>query len=93
MTNTVNKITKTARVLSALTAGVQMTAQQMHTRFDVANPSATIDYLRKSGHAVYCNPRVNGRGETRNFYRLGTPTKSIVAAGYRALQGGAAAMS
>ena len=83
MTTTVK--TKTAKVLSALIAGDTMTSRQIAARFGIANPSATVDYLRKNGHAVYCNPRVNGRGETHNFYRLGTPTKAVVAAGRRAL--------
>jgi hypothetical protein len=77
--------TKTAKLVAALTTGTELTAAQISHRFGIANPSATVDYLRKNGHSVYCNPRENARGETRNFYRLGTPTKAVVAAGRRAL--------
>jgi hypothetical protein len=42
--------------------------------------------LRKEGHSIYLNSRINTNGEKVSFYRLGTPTKRIVAAGIMALR-------
>jgi len=57
-----------------------LTANKMQSVFGVANPSATINDLRNEGHAIYLNSRVVN-GEKVSFYRLGTPTKRMVAAG------------
>ena len=62
-----------------------LTPQKMQSVFGVANPSATINDLRNEGHAIYLNSRVVN-GEKVSFYRLGTPTKRMVAAGIRALR-------
>ena len=63
-----------------------LTANQMAAKFDVKNPSATVNDLRKEGHAIYLNSRINTNGEKVSFYRLGTPTKRMVAAGIMALR-------
>jgi len=51
----------------------------------VGNPHEIVRQLRMKGFAIYSNPSVNSKGVTRNFYRLGTPSRAVVAAGYRAL--------
>jgi len=63
-----------------------LTANQMAAKFGVQNPSATVNELRKEGHAIYLNSRINTKGEKVSFYRLGTPTKRIVAAGIAAVR-------
>ena len=63
-----------------------LTAAKMQSVFGVANPSATINELRNEGHAIYLNSRINANGEKVSFYRLGTPTKRMVAAGLFALR-------
>lgn len=79
-------VTKESRVLAALQADSKgLTAAQMSARFGVANPTATITSLRQKGFAIYANRLTNKGGETRTFYRLGTPSRSVVAAGYRAI--------
>lgn len=71
-----------------------LTAAKMQSVFGVANPSATINELRNEGHAIYLNSRINSNGDKVSFYRLGTPTKRMVAAGIAALrQGGARAFA
>lgn len=77
--------TKQARLLEALQRGEQLTAKQISARFEIANPTATISDLRFSGFAVYANKRTNKRGDTYTKYRLGRPSREVVAAGYRAL--------
>ena len=85
MTNVNVAVTKEAKIVAALQADSKgLTAAQMKSRFGVANPTATVSALRQKGFAIYANRRTNKGGETRTFYRLGTPTQAIVAAGYKA---------
>jgi hypothetical protein len=63
-----------------------LTARKMQSLFGVANPSAVINELRNDGHAIYLNSRVTNTGDKVSFYRLGTPTKRMVAAGIAALR-------
>ena len=51
-------------------------SQILRTKFDLTSPRAMVDQLRTEGHMVYINKTNNGTS-----YRLGTPTKSILAAG------------
>lgn len=62
-----------------------LTPTKMQSVFGVANPSATINELRNEGHSIYLNSRVVN-GEKVSFYRLGTPTKRMIAAGIVALR-------
>lgn len=74
-------ISKSERLVQALTKGEQLTAAQIKARFGIANPTATISDLRiRGGYAVYAN-----EGKTGTKYRLGTPSRAVVAAGFRAL--------
>ncbi len=78
-----------ARVLAYLSKDSEyntLTAQKMQSVFGIANPSATINELRNEGHAIYLNSRVNANGDKVSFYRLGQPTKRIVAAGIAAIR-------
>jgi len=78
--------TKQARLLETLKSGEQLTAKQISSRFGIGNPTATISDLRlRSGYAIYANPYTNSEGRRGFKYRLGTPSREVVAAGYRAL--------
>ena len=82
--------TKTDRLLQALKSGQQLTAKQAASRFGFSTPNsvrAAISNLRFDGYAIYANERTNSRGETFTKYRLGTPSRAVIAAGYRALAG------
>ena len=79
--------TKSQMLLEALQKGEQLTAKQITHRFGIANPTATVSDLRFGGYAIYANKRTNKRGETFTKYRLGTPSRAVVAAGYKALAG------
>lgn len=73
--------TKSERLVQALSKGEQLTAAQIKARFGIANPTATVSDLRlRGGFAVYAN---ESKGTVK--YRLGTPSRAVVAAGYRAL--------
>lgn len=73
------------RVLAALMNGEELTANQIAARYGAGNPRAVIQELRFSGFPVYSNKKTNTKGETRNFYRLGTPSRAVIAAGFKAL--------
>jgi len=78
-------VTKQARLIKALQNGEQLTAKQITHRFGIANPTATVSDIRFAGFAVYANKRTNNLGQTFTKYRLGTPSRAVVAAGYRAI--------
>ncbi len=79
-------VTKTAKVIAALESGVELTAKQIESRYNVANARAMISSLRMQGYPVYLNKRVSTyNGETYSKYRLGTPSRAVIAAGYQAL--------
>jgi hypothetical protein len=77
---------KVLAYLSKDSAYNTLTAQKMQSVFGVANPSATINELRNEGNSIYLNSRINANGSKVSFYRLGTPTKRVVAAGLRAIR-------
>jgi hypothetical protein len=72
------------KVLAVLKTGVALTAKQIEARFGVGNARSTVSALRMKGFAIYCNESVDTKG-VKNKYRLGAPTRAVVAAGYRAL--------
>jgi predicted ArsR family transcriptional regulator len=78
-------MTKQERVLEALQRGEQLTAKQIAARFGVANPTATISDIRYQGFAIYANRSTDTKGRVTTKYRLGRPSRALVAAGYRAL--------
>ena len=79
-------VTKQERLVEALKKGEQLTAAQIKARFGIANPTATVSSLRlNSGFAIYANEHKDTKGRVSTKYRLGTPSRAIVAAGYRAL--------
>ena len=77
--------TKTAKVIAALEDGAELTGKHINARFGVKNARAMVSALRMQGYPVYGNQRTNGNGATSVKYRLGTPTRSVIAAGFRAL--------
>lgn len=79
-------LTKTDRLVEALQNGEELTAKQITARFGIANPTATVSDLRlRSGFAVYANPHKDSKGRVTTKYRIGRPSRAVVAAGYRAL--------
>ena len=81
----INENTKAAKVLSALQNGERITASQASKRFGVGNLSAEVSRIRQAGFAVYANKRVAGNHVEVTEYRLGTPSRKLIAAGYKAI--------
>ena len=76
---------KKERLLEALQNGDRLTAKQIAARFGIANPTATVSDLRFDGFAVYANKHTDTKGRVSTKYRLGKPSRRIVAAGYKAM--------
>lgn len=76
---------KQSRVLEALRKGEELTAKQIASRFGVKNPTATVSDLRFAGFAIYANSHKDTKGRVTTKYRLGNPSRAVIAAGYRAL--------
>ncbi len=75
----------TTRLLNALRSGEELTARQIESRFGVSSARGLVHTLRSQGYAIYMNRRVNSKGVTTNKYRLGTPTRAMVAAAFATL--------
>ena len=79
--------TQAAKVANALVNGAELTAKQISARYGVKNVRAVISKLRSEGFSIYLNKRVSSYdGETYSKYMIGTPKRSVVAAGYAALR-------
>ena len=76
------KLTKKEKVLNLLSKGKNVTWKTLRKRFDLTSPTAMIHTLRKEGHAIYRNMTPSGVA-----FRLGSPTKSMIAAGIVAVLG------
>ena len=89
MTTTTTFVSKQSKVLEALMSTDRgLTAAQIEARFGVGNARSTVSALRMNGYAIYANKHTDTKGRTKTFYRLGTPTRKVVAAGYKALAAG-----
>jgi hypothetical protein len=75
-------MTKTDLILAALQKGDQLTVAQMRSRFGAGNPHEVIRTLREKGFAIYLNEHTNSKGEVTQKYRLGKPSRKMVAAAY-----------
>lgn len=80
MTNTIQ-----SKVLNALTEGQTLTSKQIKARFGAGNPAAVIQALRFSGYPIYLNSHKDTKGRMTQKYRLGSPSRKVIAAGYKAL--------
>jgi|TARA_R110000796_G_scaffold43140_2_gene106085 hypothetical protein len=86
---TKTKISKSEKVISALKGGAELTAKQIASRYGVKNVRALISSLRMQGYPVYLNKRTSlfgGEKTVYNKYSLGTASRAVIAAGYKALR-------
>lgn len=80
-------MTKTAKLQKHLSTGATLTAKQITAQFGIKNPHEAVRQLRESGVCVYGNPATLSDGTKTTKYRIGTPTKAMVAAAYAAIGG------
>jgi hypothetical protein len=74
-------MTKTQKLLNAFRNGDQLTSKQISARFGIKNPTAAVTSLRQAGYPIYFNERKN----RASSYKLGTASRAVIAAGYKAL--------
>lgn len=82
--------TKTHKLLTALQSGQALTESQIEKRFNIGNARAEIHRVRRAGFAVYTNKRKAANHMIVTEYRMGKPSRKIIAAGYKAIQLGLA---
>ena len=81
----ISENTKTFKLFTALQAGESVSPSQAEKRFGIKNISAEVSRVRQAGFAVYANRRVAANHVEVTEYRIGKPSRKIVAAGYRAM--------
>lgn len=78
-------MTQKSTLAQAFINGYELTSKQIRARFGIASPTKVVSQLRlEDGMPIYCNRRVDTKGRETLKFRLGTPRRSTVAAGYRA---------
>jgi hypothetical protein len=79
------KLSKTQKVLNLLLSGKEITWKTLRNRFDLRSPTSMIGKLRNQGVMIYTN-----RSKAGVSFRVGTPSKAVIAAGQKALFGNTA---
>jgi len=75
MSNT--KLSKTQKIKNLFNKGATVTWKQLRTVYDLRSPAAMVGKLRNEGLMIYENRST----KTGVSYRVGTPSKAIIAAG------------
>ena len=75
-------MSKRQKVLNLLSKGESVSWKTLRNRFDLGSPRALVDTLRSEGNMIYVNRTAKGTS-----YRMGVPTKAIIAAGIKKLYG------
>ena len=76
------KLSKTAKVRNLFAKGNSVSWKSLRTTFDLRSPANMVGKLRNEGMMIYEN-----RGSNGVSYRVGTPSKAIIAAGITAVFG------
>lgn len=82
-------MTQKQKLLNAFIRGQELSSKQIAAQFKIGSPTKVVSSLRlDDGFPIYSNRHVDTKGRVVNKYRLGTPTRSVIAAGYRAMAAG-----
>lgn len=73
------------RLSEFLVNGGNVTAGQAKSRFGVTSMAKAVRAMRAEGYAVYENLTTTKSGSPIRLFRVGTPTRRVVAAGHKAL--------
>ena len=76
------KLTKTEKVRNLFAKGNSVTWKSLRTKFDLRSPAQMVGKLRNEGMMIYEN-----RTSAGVSYRVGSPSKAVIAAGQTALFG------
>jgi hypothetical protein len=77
------KLSKTEKVRNLFAKGNTVTWKSLRNTFDLKSPAAMVGKLRNEGMMIYENKTSTGHVA----YRVGTPSKAVIAAGQTALFG------
>ena len=69
-------LSKTAKIRNLFNTGADVTWKTLRNKFDLKSPAAMVGKLRNEGMMIYENRSSKGVS-----YRVGTPSKAIIAAG------------
>lgn len=76
------KTTKTEKVRNLFSTGKSVTWKTLRAKFDLRSPASMVGKLRNEGMMIYEN-----RTSAGVSYRVGSPSKAVIAAGQQALFG------
>ena len=76
------KLSKTEKVRNLFSKGNTVTWKSLRNTFDLKSPANMVGKLRNEGMMIYEN-----RTSAGVSYRVGTPSKAVIAAGQAALFG------
>ena len=77
------KLSKTEKVRNLFAKGNTVTWRSLRNTFDLKSPANMVGKLRNEGMMIYENKTSTGHVA----YRVGTPSKAVIAAGQTALFG------
>ena len=77
------KLSKTEKVRNLFAKGNTVTWKSLRNTFDLKSPANIVGKLRNEGMMIYENKTSTGHVA----YRVGTPSKAVIAAGQTALFG------
>ena len=75
-------LTKREKTMRLLSTGKNVTWDTLRAKLDLTSPRAMIDTLRSEGNCIYVN-----KFQGKTAYRLGEPSKGVIAAGLKAVTG------
>tara|TARA_B100001094_G_scaffold59644_1_gene55092 strand:+ start:1978 stop:2280 length:303 start_codon:yes stop_codon:yes gene_type:complete len=76
------KLTKTEKIRNLFNKGSDVSWKQLRNTYDLKSPAAMVGKLRNEGLMIYENRSSKGVS-----YRVGTPSKAVIAAGINAVFG------
>ena len=75
------KIANSTKFLNAMLRGNSVTWTDAQKKYNLKSPRSVVNKLREDGHCVYINKTTKGTS-----YRIGNPSKALIAAGFAALE-------
>lgn len=72
-------MSKQAKLLASFQNGNELTAKQITAQFGIKDAYSAVRNLREDGHCIYGNEKTLYTGEQVTKYRLGTPSRRMVA--------------
>ena len=75
------KIANSTKFLNAMLRGNSVSWTDAQKKYNLRSPRSVVNKLREDGHCVYINKTTKGTS-----YRIGNPSKALIAAGFAALE-------